>query len=182
MKMPFRARLLKTSFRSKHTFSHPEHLFRAAAPPFNLSGRKTECMKLSRGWGWGDRRWADHQRVLATMLRRCSQTKAQSCSGDTLLLRFHVAAGRLPAWTQHKHNGSWRVAAPGRGSSPSGGGPNWWDISKTREIQQNVTFQKAFQVVGVPAGFLQIIPECCDPDWECSALFSGGRRITNVSE
>lgn len=41
---------------------------------------------------------ADHQRFSATMLRQHSKTKAQSCSGDALLLRFNVAAGRLPRW------------------------------------------------------------------------------------
>lgn len=52
---------------------------------------------------------ADHQRFSATMLRQRSKTKAQSCSGDALLLCFNVAAGRLPrwpaassSWKQHK--------------------------------------------------------------------------------
>lgn len=41
---------------------------------------------------------ADHQRFSATMLSQNSKTKAQSCSGDALWLRFNVAAGRLPRW------------------------------------------------------------------------------------
>ena len=57
----------------------------------------------------------DHQRFSATMLRQHSKTKAQSCSGDALLLCFNVAAGRpaapltcsLVLLKQHRH---WRPA------------------------------------------------------------------------
>ncbi len=49
---------------------------------------------------------ADHQRFSATMLRQHSKTKAQSCSGDALLLCFNVAAGGCPADVRPRPPGS----------------------------------------------------------------------------
>lgn len=60
-------------------------------PPFNLSGTRTEldawnCLPGGTHWGRPPTLFS------ATMLRRHSKLKAQSCSGVALLLCFNVAA------------------------------------------------------------------------------------------
>lgn len=79
---------MRTVFRSKATFSHPEDPLRAAFQ-FVRNENRAGCVKPPpRGAHWG----RPPTLFSATMLRRHSETKAQSCSGVALLLCFNVAA------------------------------------------------------------------------------------------